>query len=311
VADLYGERIPNTDVETWDVKSFVPVPADPVDFPCDGGFRKNWPRSATNVHDPVANLDRVIIYYMRVCDRSVDVINFSEHGIGVAEYDHVPGSVDPVAGPAGPVQARILQDNLFPLISDVGGGAFLSPDGRWLHSYGCTWEACTAVRVRPWRVADPSAYRFWNGWWWGRTGTPMTTPGTRLPVAEVSVHWEPRLWRYVMTYTSVLEFDKVVFRTSRRPQGPWSAAMAVTLPDCQNDWALRWCYAALAQPQLSSGDLLAVSFVREHEYPGEFTFRMHWGVVPVNALRFPWYPRGDGGDTPEDGTPPPGEDAGG
>jgi hypothetical protein len=310
VADLYGEHIPNTDTATWDVKSFIPVPPDPIDFPCDGGFRKNWPRSATNVHDPVAGLDRVIVYYMRVCDKSVDVIDFSEHGIGVAEYDHVPGSVDPVAGPTGPVQARILEDNLFPLTSDVGGGAFLSFDGLWLHSYGCTWETCTAVRVRPWRVADRSAYRFWNGRWWGRTGAPMTVPGTRLPNAEITVHWEPRLWRYVMTYTPVLEFDTVVFRTARRPQGPWSAAMAMTLPDCQNDWALHWCYAALAQPHMSSGDLLAISFVREHEYPGPFTFRMHFGVVPVNALRTPWYPRGDGGDMPENGTPPPGEDAG-
>src|SRR3954447_21828667 len=120
-----------------------------------------------------------------------------------------------------------------------------------------------------------------------RTAGPSTPPG--------GVNARARgLHRGAGAYTSVLEFDKVVFRTARRPQGPWSAALAVALPDCQNDWALHWCYAALAQPHMSSGDLLAISFVRENEYPGDFSFRMHWGVVPVNALRFPSYPRGDG-----------------
>jgi len=79
--------------------------------------------------------------------------------------------------------------------------------------------------------------------------------------AEFSVSWQPRLKQFITVYTELGMSDKIMLRTSPRPEGPWSAQRVVyRCPDSQLDKDY-FCYAAKGHPELSDRDELLISYV--------------------------------------------------
>jgi len=79
--------------------------------------------------------------------------------------------------------------------------------------------------------------------------------------AEFSVSWQPRLKQFITVYTELGMSDKIILRTSPRPEGPWSEQRVVyRCPDSQLDKDY-FCYAARCHPELSDRNELLISYV--------------------------------------------------
>jgi len=291
IYNFYGENILNGDNTYWGGRSFITMPANPINFPCTGGIRKAWPRGAVNVRGAgPGGSDKVLIYYSRICDKTQTAgeLSYVQNGTGLAEFDYTPGSFNPTVGPTGPIVAtKIVNDNLFSYITPFGTGAMLSNDGAYIYAYRCS-AYCFVSRVATANVGTTSAYTYWNGRSWGTQATKMSMTGDSLPLALFNVVWLPQIAKYVMTYTPCTQgcyvpwFDRIAVRTATQPWGPWSAPVNVAMPGCTSSYTATPCNAALSHLELSTSDF-AVSFSRRNEGappPG----RMHWGTIPLTLI---------------------------
>ncbi|MFH0760321.1 MAG: DUF4185 domain-containing protein [Bacteroidota bacterium] len=79
--------------------------------------------------------------------------------------------------------------------------------------------------------------------------------------AEYSVSWHPGLKKYITIYSELGMSEKIIMRTSARPEGPWSGQQVIyNCPEAAWDKDY-FCYAARAHPELSGPDELLVSYV--------------------------------------------------
>ena len=274
-------------------------------FPCTG-FRAAWPHGVLTLPDTdgIAATDRIAIWFENVCHYkgSGDAWVYEANGVGVAVLD-----IDLRRGPR-PMQATVLEPELFPAdpALDHQFGAVLGPPGRWDHAhlYACESEgSCTTRRVDVTgsrsqvaaRLADPAAYRSWDGSAWGPPGTPLapviTGVGpTRLSKTELSVTWVPRLQRYVAAYLPWPGInDRAVLVTAPRPEGPWSAPTIVPLPSCGS---IARCYALNVHAHGAGSGEVAVSYLRGLDFFGtrldgssRWFARAHLATVPLGPAR--------------------------
>jgi len=228
-----------------------------------------WPSSA--VVQPVGNLDRVIVWMENICLGST--IRGAARGMAVAEWFY-----DPTAPPTDlPIQGRILNQTLFPQRS-FGLASVVDGDGAI--TYSCTapeqggapdaYGPCTAARVSLDDVANPSAYRTWDGSGWNGdvlTAQPLVVEadgaGPQYPAGSFSIVADASLHRYVMVYSPWPGYsDALQIRTSATPTGPWSAPTTVPLPGCSDQIGTStfWCYAAAVQPIFSRSGQLGVGW---------------------------------------------------
>lgn len=226
-----------------------------------------WPLSA--VADPTDD-NRVVIWMANVClgpDRTL-----LDHGISVGEWTY-----DPERPPDGsPVEVEVLNQNLFPH-AEFGDAAVAV--GSQIVVYGCAPPdsagvvitdagECTAARVRPSSVSEPSAYEVWSGSGWSRGGgsvameMPLDGAGTASPPGPVAIAQMPGGRGYAMVYTPWPGFAPWFdLRVADSPTGPWSVPHRVRLEDCGPGVdAVEACYGANTQPFLSDEEHLGVGY---------------------------------------------------
>jgi Domain of unknown function (DUF4185) len=171
----------------------------------DGERIALWPMSVVGL-----GAGRADVFYQRLAV-GPGVLNYRLLGVGLARVR------------AGAARAERLPGLLFGSAEPPFGTASVVDRGT-LSTYACRPVALSAVcrvaRVPAWRMADRSAYRFWDGTGWtadvarARESIPGSTTG-------YSVAWNAHLHAYLAVYSRPLA-DQVMARTAPSPQGPWS-----------------------------------------------------------------------------------------
>ena len=271
-----------------DVPAPFATPAAPFTETCPSGFDPiMWPLSATNVPDGASNRDRVIAFFGNVCLRGMEPLS---RGVAVVEWIYDPTQFAGSSNIGPTITGRVLEQNLFPVGAEYGTASQIV--GGLLYAYECgrpadggsgiNWpddpgySGCTAARVDPARVAEPGAWRYWNGGadhtspasWstLASAAATMDVPGLagdkQLPVSSFTLTADPHHGQ-VMVYSPWPGFtDRVAVRRANSPVGPWSSVEHVALPGC-DEWAEgsgRYCYAGTAQPQRSSPGRLGLGW---------------------------------------------------
>lgn len=235
-----------------------------------------WPYAAIVVPD--GNKDRVLVWVENVClgqQRNVE-----SRGMAVGEWIYDPSEPhadQPVTlTPLGTLSA----DRWF------GYAATLGPDG-WVYAYYCeqfpaanpdgTLAAspeCRAARVRPADVAHADRYRVRTRTGWGDDGTPiaMKLPASgsgrdaatvARPPGAFSVAYHEGVRRWVMAYSPWPgQTEELHLRFADHPDGPWTEATPVHLPDCVTRTKRQTfgCYAGSLQPFLDDEHTIGVGW---------------------------------------------------
>lgn len=116
------------------------------------------------------------------------------------------------------------------------------------------------ARVPEDHLMDFGQWEFYSGVTWQNDFKKASRLCDRFG-AEYSVSWQPSLKKYITIYSELGMSEKIMMRTSLKPEGPWSEQEIVyTAPEA--DWDKdNFCYAARAHPELSgTGDLL-ISYI--------------------------------------------------
>lgn len=266
-------------------------PTEPFTKPCPANWKSAmWPMSAVavsvpapGVTDPKLLKDRVVVFMGNVCMGGA--WEMQSRGVSVVEWIY-----DPAAPPLGmPIVGTVLEQNLFGAGNEYGTAAYY--DGTYIKAYNCgrpaddglihypndpAYGPCTVGRVDPTRVGDGSAWEFWNGapessWGALTDAAAMVVPGVtddkQMPVAAFSIHKDTASGgahaKYLMTYSPWPGITPwVAVRSSNSDTGPWSRPLYYEMPGC-NDSAKgesRHCYAAIAQPALSTETRLGIGY---------------------------------------------------
>ncbi len=116
------------------------------------------------------------------------------------------------------------------------------------------------ARVPIARVAQRSAYRFWNGSDWVTDVNDAATLFSGVP-GELSVSWNAHLGAYLAVYSDVLK-SRVVARLARAPQGPWSDPVALFAMKPPPSSTMGFSYAGREHPHLArnNGKTLFVTY---------------------------------------------------
>jgi hypothetical protein len=115
------------------------------------------------------------------------------------------------------------------------------------------------ARVALDHATDRAAYRYFDGTGWvpdAAAARPLAMGESHLRI-KTSVQRVEALGRYVMA--DVDAWNQVQVRVATRPEGPWSAAAAASLPECTQPYPNN-CFAVEVQPQLSDGTQVTVSY---------------------------------------------------
>jgi len=203
---------------------------------------------------------KTYVFYAKVFVR-VGVLNFDVTGYSIAVWE-APGK--PVIRP----ELRPSEDDptiLFPK-GDVVLGQAAVLVGDWLYVYGCATKGssfpCIVARNRFADALNREAWQFYagNGLWcadWKDAVTVMEA------APMLSVHWNAYLGRYLAVYSTPFE-NSVSIRTSKRPEGPWSASRVVF--DCiiptRHD---TWNYSGLGHSEFARdhGRVEYITYYRE------------------------------------------------
>jgi uncharacterized protein DUF4185 len=131
------------------------------------------------------------------------------------------------------------------------------------------------ARVPLERIADRSAYRFWDGAGWAE-GLESARPILSGVAAGLgSVAWSSRLGSYVSAHSDICSSGKLLVRSAPRPEGPWSEPATVDLSPLG---ATSESYAGMLHPELGNGAEMWFSFYRP-EKDGH-------GKVRLGKIRF-------------------------
>lgn len=256
------------------------APTEPFSEPCPIGYSSvMWPLSAVAV--PLEHsVDRVLAYVGNVClsgQRSLS------RGVALVEWRY--DAAEQHQGQE--IRATVLTQNLFPTAEEYGTASSLH-EGL-VHVYRCgrpsderpagtivwpddpAYSGCTVARVAPEHAEDPDAYRYWAGgdqWVPDRSlAETMQMPADptghrRTPVAAFSVTDDPH-HGWTMVYSPWPGFtNEVAVRSAPGPTGPWSEWHLTTTPGCVEwaDGSERLCYAATAQPWVSTPTQLGIGY---------------------------------------------------
>lgn len=155
------------------------------------------------------------------------------------------------------------------------GVAFLRPniEDGFLYVYGTVMrnekQLCHVARVPRAAIADPSAYRYFDGKGWSDRVADAVPVLDGMP-SEVSISWNDHLGCYLAVH-SLLVTGKIVGRTSPTPWGPWSeptllwhAKPQYSVPEPY----IPLLYAGKEHPSLSEegGRVLYVTYIEFEEY---------------------------------------------
>jgi len=143
---------------------------------------------------------------------------------------------------------------LFSEDRDGFGSAAVAVDNL-LYIYGCEVQVddvmapCRLARVPFDKVLDRDAWQFYQGQntWSNQLASAITVfRGSGM----MSVFYSEYLARYVAIYSQPLS-NRVMMRTARQPQGPWSQAIEL-FEAKETSSPTGWVYDALAHPELST-----------------------------------------------------------
>ena len=264
------------------------TPSAEFSTPCPSGFNSvMWPLSVTAVPHGSSASDRVIAFFGNVCLRGMEPMS---RGVAVVEWIYDPATMAGSSSVGPIIAGRVLEQNLFPVGAEYGTASQIV-DGL-LYAYECgrpadggsainwpddpAYSGCTVARVDPARVADRTAWSYWNGGAdhtsaasWSALPADAATmqipgiPGDKqMPVSSFSLTRDPHHGQ-VMVYSPWPGYtDNVVVRSAASPVGPWSAVRHVALPGC-NEWGDgvgRFCYAGTAQPHRSTPTTLGLGW---------------------------------------------------
>ena len=191
------------------------------------------------------------VFYHKVMVAAGDY-NFDNVGHSVAVLDNPDG-------PADRPEFRLYDDYptlLFSEERDGFGSAAVMVD-QLLYIYGCEIQAddilkpCRLARVAIEEVLERDAWQFYHGrgvWSADLAGATTVFRGSDM----MSVFYNEYLERYVAVYSQPLG-TRVMLRTARQPEGPWSQASAL-FEGSDSQSFMGWIYDALAHPELSTDE---------------------------------------------------------
>jgi hypothetical protein len=110
----------------------------------------------------------------------------------------------------------------------------------------------------------------------------------KAPVASATVSWDQVHGVYVMAYSPWPGFtDRIFVRVAESPQGPWSDAVEVKLPGCEDTVGRDgyFCYAGTVQPQLSSPGRLGLGYYDQLVAVGPNRGQYLTVTVPFTVVR--------------------------
>ncbi len=264
-------------------------PAAPFTKSCPPKWKSAmWPMSAVavpipdpDISDPKLLKNRVVAFMGNVCMGGA--WEMQSRGVSVVQWVY-----DPTAPPQGmPIVGTVVNQNLFGAGDEYGTGAYY--DGTHIKAYKCgrpaddglrhyptdpAYGPCTVARVAPGSVGSRSAWEFWAGEGAAPSWTAalanaaaMVVPGDgidkQMPVTAFSVHPDSQTGKFLMTYSPWPGLTPWIFvRSADSDTGPWSPPLAYEMPGCDDSakGESRHCYAAIAQPVLSTGSRLGIGY---------------------------------------------------
>lgn len=171
---------------------------------------------------------------------------------------------DPAAPPASWRPEPVRRPPIAPAPLLGSAGVFLHDDHLYAHAvsrphaYLCRWGSGAVGRgdlTRPqWWCGD-------RGWVADDGRGPAVPPVATIAPAETefTVHWDPTRRAFVHVQLRGLGGPGLELRTAPRPEGPWSAPIAVDYDPDPTDAGDRFSYAGKAHPGLGDGDTLVVT----------------------------------------------------
>jgi len=232
-----------------------------------------WP--GTVVEDTARS--RALVFYQLVMAQP-GAFNFAAVGYSVAVWQNFADLPQrPTINPGAEHPDLLFGQN----DPSFGTAAFAS--GDTLYAYGCNSSnldvPCVLGRVALENVLDRSAWSFYagNGNWSSNLSDAVAVLHA-APIMNVS--WNDYLQSYVAVYNAPFSQD-VMMRTSPKPEGPWSAAIAVfeALPPANGGSSV---HDAQAHPEYN-GNGGQVMYVTYSHSTGPFTSELR--LVSVQLKR--------------------------
>lgn len=149
---------------------------------------------------------------------------------------------------------------------EVSFGFSLCLAGSWMYIYGTdedvspSWRArfLLVARCPALQIAEFSTWRFWTGTAWSADPAACARTVDHM-ASDGSVSYLPRLKRFVLVYTEDGLSSRILARTSKSPEGPWSSPTEVYRCPEGADKGV-FCYQARNHPELAHGNELAISY---------------------------------------------------
>jgi hypothetical protein len=127
---------------------------------------------------------------------------------------------------------------------------------------GCAVDIVVG-RVETASIDSRASYEFWNGSGWQPELEQAVPILPQVPGGLGSVTWNTYLGQYLSGWSDLCTGGRTfLLRTARRPEGPWSGALAV---DLGSIGASRDTYYGLLHPEFGSDRSLLISFFQPIE----------------------------------------------
>lgn len=259
------------------------APAPPVVLPDATERTWYWPSGAVAVlpgPDGARRLAIFLFHVRRIDDRS-SVWNFESAGSAVAIVSNMDAPVPNwrVEQSAIPhaISSRASRESGAPE-TNWGNAVWLDPDGEFLYIYGVREQPpmnkqLILARTVPRAVEQFDQWRFYAGNDQWSTKSADAAPIAGAMVTEFTVQTWPAGPKplLIMVQSEALFGRRILLRTTRRPEGPWSDPVPVyTVPDVEKDRDY-FTYAAKGHPHLSPpGALLITYLVNSHDFAKMF-----------------------------------------
>jgi hypothetical protein len=182
-----------------------------------------WPYSVVSV--PRRGADRVIAFVEFTCGRrDRPVTSFRHLATGVAMLTHRKGHK--------PTRATIVNGRVFTARHAPGEAAYYHRG--WVWTWWCSGTECSVARVRPDRVADPRAYRYWDGGRWDARRHAAADIGLPACCQRPSIvrDDERDAWVAVNLGPPDTAPGTAWWSTAPSPTGPWTTPVGFVLSGC-------------------------------------------------------------------------------
>jgi hypothetical protein len=149
---------------------------------------------------------------------------------------------------------------------DVSFSFALFQVGSWVYIYGTdedispVWREryLTVARCRSSQLTEFTKWEFWTGSGWSSDSGVCTRLVNHM-ASDGSVSYLKSLGLYVLVYSENGLSPRVLVRTAKAPQGPWSSSIEVyRCPEGSVKGV--YCYQARNHPELANGSQLVISY---------------------------------------------------